>query len=72
MVKQAKGKPTKSYEIISDNAKLDTSGMAGKPMPMPEIRPFKMPPMTIEQMMEERERKTSKKPEPEDDCCGCY
>lgn len=67
----AKKQGGKSYEIISDNPKMDTSGMAGKPMPMPELRPFKMPPMTIEQMMEERERKTFKKPEPEDDaCCG--
>lgn len=64
-------KSGKAYEIISTNTKMDTSGMAGKPMPMPSLSKWTPPPMTLEQMMEEREKKTSKKPEPEDDmeCC---
>ena len=66
-------KPGKSYEIISTNKKMDTSGMAGKPMEYPAPKAWTPPPMTLEQMMEKRENATAKKPEPETDsgmeCC---
>jgi len=59
-------KSGKAFEIISTNPKMDTSGMAGKPMDYSMmLEKYTPPPMTLEQMMEERERKTSKKPEPE-------
>ncbi len=68
-------KPGKAYEIISENPKMDTSGMAGKPMEYPAPREWTPPPMRLKDMMEKRERATSKKPEKEDDYgrgLGCY
>jgi len=65
----ATAKAAKSYTIYSDNPKMDTSGMAGKPVPMPTYS-FKMPTMKIDDIMEVVETKTSKKPENEsDDSC---
>ena len=59
-----KTKPGKPYEIISDNPKMDMTGMAGKPAPMEMyMHGYKMPNITIKQMMEAREMKTNKKPE---------
>ena len=55
----------KPFTILSDNPKLDTSGMAGKPKPM-EVYAYVPPPMSIEDIMEEHENKTSKKPEMDD------
>lgn len=62
-MKMSKSKASKSYEIISTNPKMDTSGMAGKPVQYPEIMAYKPPAMTIDDMMEVRESKTNKKPE---------
>jgi hypothetical protein len=59
------GKNSKPYTILSDNPKMDTSGMAGKPKPM-EVYAYTPPPMDIEDIMEEYEKKTSKKPEMDD------
>lgn len=59
------GKNSKPYTILSDNPKMDTSGMAGKPKPM-EVYAYTPPPMDIEDIMEEHEKKTSKKPEMDD------
>lgn len=55
----------KPYEIISENPKMDTSGMAGQPMPMPTYE-FKMPSMSLRDMLEQRERKAAKRSETED------
>jgi hypothetical protein len=55
-------KASKPYEIISDNPKMDTTGMAGKPAPMEDYK-YVPPTITIKQMMEIREMKTNKKPE---------
>jgi hypothetical protein len=61
-MKASKSKSGKAYEIISDNPKMDTSGMAGKPAPMDMYMvEFKMPPMTIGQMMEHKAMKEAKK-----------
>lgn len=57
-----KGKP---FTILSDNPKMDTSGMAGKPKPV-EVYSWTPPPMDIEDIMEEHEKKTNKKPEMDD------
>ena len=57
-------KPSKSYTIISENPKMDTSGMAGKPAPL-RVYEFKMPTMSLGDMMEAREMKQAKKPEME-------
>ena len=59
-------KSGKQFTILSDNPKIDTSGLAGKPAPM-EIYDleYKMPPMTIKQIMEVHEMKTNKRPETE-------
>lgn len=57
-----KGKP---FTILSDNPKMDTSGMAGKPKPV-EVYSWTPPSMDIEDIMEEHEKKTSKKPEMDD------
>lgn len=59
MKEKKAGKP---YTIYSENEKMDTSGMAGKPAPMP-VYTFKMPTMTLGDMMEVREMKLSKKSE---------
>ncbi len=61
----------KSYTIFSDNPKMDTSGMAGKPKQWPEPRAYTPPPMTIEDIMEEHEKKTNKRPETDDSNTRC-
>jgi len=58
-------KKSKPFTILSDNKKMDTSGMAGKPKPM-EVYAWTTPPMSIDDIMEEHEKKTSKKPEMDD------
>ena len=63
-MKMPKSKAGKSYEIISTNPKMDTSGMAGKPKQY-EVYAYAPPAMDIEDMMEVREMKTNKKPEAE-------
>lgn len=61
-MKMSKSKSGKPYEVISDNTKMDTSGMAGKPAPMEMYMvEYKMPPMTIGQMMEQKAMKEAKK-----------
>ncbi len=55
----------KPFTVMSTNPKMDTSGMAGKPRPM-EVYAYTPPPMSIEDMLEVQEHKTSKKPEMED------
>jgi len=45
---------------------MDNSGLAGKPKPM-EMYEYKMPAMTIEDIMEVQEYKTSKRPDTEED-----
>lgn len=62
MKKTKSGKP---YTVFSDNPKMDTSGMAGKPKPV-EVYEYKMPSMSIEDMMEVHEMKTAKRPEMDD------
>ena len=62
---------SKSYTIFSDNPKMDTSGMAGKPRPLPAPSPYEPPPMTIDDIMEDREMKTNKRPEAEDSNMRC-
>jgi hypothetical protein len=62
----AKIKVTKTSQIFSDNEKMDNSGLAGKPKPM-EMYQFKMPAMSIEDIMEVREYKTSKRPDTEEE-----
>jgi len=59
-------KSGKQFTILSDNPKMDTSGLAGKPAPM-ELYEMecKMPAMNIKQIMEVHENKTNKKPETE-------
>ncbi len=59
-----KVKHHKDYTIFSDNEKMDTSGLAGKPK---EYKPmeWKQPVMTIEDIMEVQEYKTSKRPDTE-------
>jgi len=51
--------------VMSTNPKMDTSGMAGQPRPM-ELYAYTPPPMSIDDMLEVQEYKTSKKPEMED------
>lgn len=58
-------KATKQYTVFSDNEKMDTSGMAGKPRPMPTFE-WKQPVMTIKDIMEVQAMKTNKCPESED------
>jgi hypothetical protein len=55
-------KTGKAYTIISENPKMDTSGMAGKSAPL-RVYEFKMPTMSLGEMMEVREMKQAKKPE---------
>jgi len=55
----------KPFTVMSTNPKMDTSGMAGKPRPM-EVYAYTPPPMSIDDMLEVQEYKTSKKPEMED------
>ena len=58
-------KATKPYTVFSDNEKMDTSGMAGKPRPMLTFE-WKPPVMTIKDIMEVQEMKTNKRPESEE------
>lgn len=58
-------KKSKPFTILSDNPKMDTSGMAGKPRPM-EVYAYTPPPMSIGDIMEEHEKKMAKKPEMDD------
>jgi hypothetical protein len=62
----AKIKVGKTSQIFSDNPKMDNSGLAGKPKPM-ESYEYKIPAMTIKDIMEVQEYKTSKHPDTEDD-----
>lgn len=64
-MKGAKKQAGKSYEIISTNPKMDTSGMAGKPKQL-EMYAYVPPAMDIEDMLEIREMKTNKRPEMDD------
>ncbi len=57
-------KSGKQFTILSDNPKMDTSGMAGKPRPMPTFE-WKPPVMTIKDIMEVHEKKGNKRPETE-------
>jgi hypothetical protein len=57
-------KSGKQFTILSDNPKMDTSGMAGKPRPMPTFE-WKPPVMTIKDIMEVHEMKGNKRPETE-------
>jgi len=51
-MKMSKSK-SKPYTAISDNPKLDTTGMAGKPMDYCGAEgEYKPPPMTVMQMMD--------------------
>lgn len=66
-MKMSKSKASKAYEIISTNPKMDTSGMAGKPKEFEMMSMMYKPPvMTIDDMLEVKEHKASKKPEMED------
>ncbi len=62
----AKIKVTKTSKIFSDNEKMDNSGLAGKPKEYPSME-WKQPVMTIEDIMEVQEYKTSKRPDTEED-----
>jgi hypothetical protein len=43
---------SKPYKIISENPKMDTSGMAGKPMDFSDmVVEYKAPPMPLSMMM---------------------
>ena len=57
-VKQA----NKLYTIYSENEKMDTSGMAGKPMPV-EMYTYEMvmPKMNLREMMEVKAKKEANK-----------
>jgi hypothetical protein len=61
-MKAKKAKFGKAFEIISDNPKMDTYGLVGKPKPV-ELYEWKPPAMSIGDMMEVREMKTNKRPE---------
>ena len=64
-MKTKKVKAGKSYEIISDNPKMDTYGLVGKSKPV-EVYMRKPPAMSVYDMMEVREMKTNKRPELDD------
>jgi hypothetical protein len=57
-----KSKPNKDYTIYSENEKMDTSGMAGKPMPV-EMYTYelKLPSMNLREMLEIKAKKENKK-----------
>jgi hypothetical protein len=57
MKKTKSGKP---YTIISENPKMDTSGMAGKPMEL-SMYEFKMPTMSLNQMLSKLAQREMKK-----------
>ena len=52
----------KPYTIYSENEKMDTSGMAGKPMPV-EMYTYEMvmPKMNLREMMEVKAKKEANK-----------
>lgn len=58
-----KGKTDKQYTIYSENPKMDTSGMAGKPVPMEMYTTYelKLPSMNLREMMEMKAKKEAKK-----------
>lgn len=58
-------KATKSHQIFSDNPKMDMSGLAGKPKQYKPVE-WKEPAMTIDDIMEDHEMKTNKRPEMDD------
>jgi hypothetical protein len=57
-----KSKPSKDFTINSENEKMDTSGMAGKPMPV-EMYTYelKLPSINLREMLEVKAKKDSKK-----------
>jgi hypothetical protein len=57
-----KSKPSKDYTIYSENEKMDTSGMAGKPMPV-EMYTYElvMPKINLREMLEVKAKKDNKK-----------
>jgi hypothetical protein len=59
-------KATKQYTVFSDNEKMDTSGMAGKPKEYKPIE-WKTPVMTIDDIMEVQEYKNAKRPDTEEE-----
>ena len=59
-----KVKKHKDYTIFSDNEKMDTSGLAGKPKEY-KMSEYKPPVMTIEDIMEVQEYKNAKRPDTE-------
>ncbi len=61
-----KVKHHKDYTIFSDNEKMDTSGLAGKPKEY-KMSEYKPPVMTIEDIMEVQEYKNAKRPDTEED-----
>jgi hypothetical protein len=61
-----KVKHHKDYTIFSDNEKMDTSGLAGKPKEY-KMSEYKPPVMTIEDIMEVQEYKSAKRPDTEED-----
>lgn len=63
-------KPTKTFKVFSDNPKMDTSGMAGKPRPLAAYV-WEPPAMTIGDILEVQELKDSKRPETDDSNMRC-
>lgn len=57
-----KSKSSKDYTIYSENEKMDTSGMAGKPMPV-EMYTYElvMPKINLREMLEVKAKKDNKK-----------
>lgn len=55
-------KANKPFTIYSENEKMDTSGMAGKPFPM-ELYTYEMtvPKMNVREMLEVKAKKEAKK-----------
>lgn len=63
-------KATKQYTVFSDNEKMDTSGLAGKPRQFEPMQ-WTPPKMTLKDIMEVQEMKTNKRPEVEDSNMAC-
>ena len=60
-MKMSKSK-SKPYTIISENPKMDTSGMAGKPMDFSSmVMEYKAPPMPLSMMMAKAKETQPKK-----------
>lgn len=57
-----KSKLSKDFTIYSENEKMDTSGMAGKPMPV-EMYTYElvMPKINLREMLEVKAKKDNKK-----------